>query len=223
MGAGEERLRALRSDLTGRIRLSATVSWGQRVLARKLPEFSRQHPMIELELQLADRLVDLAYERVDIALRWSATPPQGLVSEPVAVVGWALVAQPAYLASTGAPQEPADLAAHSCLCYWREASDDLWVLASAGQLARVRVQSRYHVDNPEAVAEATLAGLGIAMLPDYLCQQALAEGRLVHVLPGWTPQAKFGTLISAVATAERMRLERNQVLLRFLRQQLGAV
>ncbi|MGS0754406.1 LysR family transcriptional regulator [Roseateles sp. GG27B] len=94
MSAGEERLRALRSDLTGRIRLSATVSWGQRVLAVKLPAFLRLHPSIEIELQLADRMVDVAYERIDIALRWSATPPPGLVCEPVAVVGWALVAAP---------------------------------------------------------------------------------------------------------------------------------
>lgn len=222
MGAGEERLRALRSELTGTIRLSATVSWGQRVLAAQLPEFLRLHPAIEIALQLADRIVDVAYERIDIALRWSSTPPQGLVCEPVAVVGWSVVATPGYLAEAGTPQTPADLARHSCLCYWREASDDQWVLAQAGQLARVRVHGRYHVDNPEAVAAAAMAGLGIAMLPDYLCQDALAEGRLVRVLPGWAPQTKFGSLISAVATAERMRLSRNQVLLGFLRQQLGA-
>lgn len=222
MGAGEERLRALRSELTGRIRLSATVSWGQRVLAAKLPEFLRLHPAIEVELQLADRMVDVAYERIDLALRWSATPPQGLVSVPVAVVGWAMVAAPGYLANAGTPLAPADLSGHSGLCYWREASDDLWVLANAGDLARVRVHSRYHVDNPEAVAEAAIAGLGIALLPDYLCQDGLADNRLVRVLPGWSPQTKFGTLISAVATAERMRLQRNQVLLAFLRQQLAA-
>ena len=221
IGAGEERLLALRSELTGRIRLSATVSWGQRVLAVKLPEFLRLHPAIEVELQLADRLADVAYERIDIALRWSAAPPQGLMSEPVAVVGWALVAAPAYLASAGTPLSPADLAGHNCLCYWREASDDLWVLACAGELARVRVHSRYHVDNPEAVTEAALAGLGIAMLPDYLCQDGLADGRLVRLLAGWTPQSKFGSLISAVSTAERMRLQRNQMLLGFLRQQLA--
>ena len=221
MGAGEERLRALRSDLSGSIRLSATVSWGQRVLAAKLPEFLRLHPAIEVELQLADRMVDVAYERVDIALRWSATPPQGLVCEPVAVVGWSLVAAPSYLAGAGLPQHPDELAAHSGLCYWREASDDLWVLACAGDLARVRVRGRYHVDNPEAVAEAAIAGLGIAMLPDYLTQEALADGRLQRVLPGWTPQTKFGALISAVGTAERMRLLRNQRLLAFLRQQLA--
>ena len=166
-------------------------------------------------------MVDVAYERIDIALRWSSTPPQGLMSEPVAVVGWALVAAPAYLASVGTPVTPADLVRHDCLCYWREASDDLWVLACAGEIVRVRVHSRYHVDNPEAVAEAASAGLGIAMLPDYLCQNGLADGGLVRVLPGWTPQSKFGSLISAVSTAERMRLQRNQVLLGFLRQQLA--
>ncbi len=221
MVAGEERLRALRSELTGRIRLSATVSWGQRVLAGRLPEFLRLHPAIELELQLADRLVDVAYERIDIALRWSTTPPQGLACEPVAMVGWSIVATPGYLTEAGTPQQPDDLTRHSCLSYWREASDDLWTLAQAGQMARVRVHGRYHVDNPEAVAEAALAGLGIAMLPDYLCQSALAEGRLARVLPGWTPQTKFGSLISAVATPERLRLPRNQVLLAFLRQQFG--
>ena len=223
MGAGEERLRALRSELTGLIRVSATVSWGQRVLAVKLPEFLRLHPAIEVELQLVDRMVDVAYERIDIALRWSTTPPPGLVCEPVALVGWSVVAAPGYLADAGAPLTPADLANHSCLCYWREASDDLWALAQAGQVARVRVHGRYHVDNPEAVAEAAIAGLGIAMLPDYLCLDQLADGRLVRVLPGWAPQTKFGSVISAVSTAERMRLSRNQVLLSFLRQQLAAV
>ena len=220
MSAGEERLRALRSELTGRIRLSATVSWGQRVLAVKLPEFLRLHPAIEIELQLADRMVDVAYERFDIALRWSSTPPQSLMSEPVAVVGWVLVAASAYLANAGTPLSPADLTGHDCLCYWREASDDLWVLACAGEIARVRVHSRYHVDNPEAVTEAAISGLGIAMLPDYLCQDGLTDGRLVRVLPGWAPQSKFGSLISAVSTAERMRLQRNRMLLDFLRQQL---
>jgi len=223
MSAGEERLLALRSDLTGRIRLSATVSWGQRVLAAKLPEFLRLHPAIEVELQLADRMVDVAYERIDIALRWSSILPQGLLSEPLAVVGWVLVAAPAYLANAGTPQTPAELVRHNCLCYWREASDDLWVLACVGELARVRVQGRYHVDNPEAVAEAAIAGLGIAMLPDYLCQDSLADGRLVRLLAAWTPQAKFGSLISAVSTAERMRLQRNQILMGFLRQQFATV
>lgn len=222
MAGGEERLRALRSELTGRIRLTASVAWGQRVLAKILPEFLRLHPAIEIDLQLVDRMLDIAFERIDIALRWSAAPAHGLRVEPVAVVSWALVAAPAYLAGSGMPRTPAELDAHSCLCYWREASDDQWLLAAAGEVARVRVHSRYHADNPQAVTEAAVAGLGIAMLPDFLCEDALADGRLVRVLPGWAPQTRFGTLISAVATPERMRLPRNEVLVAFLRQQLGS-
>ncbi|MFN9772781.1 MAG: LysR substrate-binding domain-containing protein [Burkholderiales bacterium] len=76
---------------------------------------------------------------------------------------------------------------------------------------------RYHVDNPEAVAEAALAGLGVAMLPDYLCTAALRDGRLVRVLPEWTPVTKFGTRITAVGAPERMGLARVRALLRFLR------
>lgn len=86
---------------------------------------------------------------------------------------------------------------------------------------RVRTRSRYHVDNPEAVTAAAIAGLGVAMVPDYLCHDALADGRLQVLLPGWAPQTKFGTLISAVATPDRMRLARNQALLSFLKQHLG--
>ncbi|NBQ88839.1 MAG: LysR family transcriptional regulator, partial [Betaproteobacteria bacterium] len=80
------------------------------------------------------------------------------------------------------------------------------------------VHSRYHVDNPDAVADAAIAGLGVALLPDYLCEDALGSGRLVPVLPGWTPRTRFGTQITAVGAPERMGMMRNRLLVDFLRQ-----
>ena len=221
VATAEERLRDMRAELTGQIRLTATVSWGQCVLAKRLPEFLRQHPMIEIELLLVDRMMDIAYERVDLALRWTNAPTPELVSVPVASVAWVVAAAPSYLAAAGTPQRPQDLAAHSCMCYWRESSDDAWALTADDRRELVRVRGRYHANNPEAVADAALAGLGIALLPRYLCDDALADGRLVRVLPGWTPDTRFGTRITAVATPERMRFSRNQALLAFLREQLG--
>ncbi len=217
----EERLRDLRVELTGQIRLTAPVSWGQRVLAKRLPEFFRLHPAIEIELQLADRLMDLARERIDIALRWTNTPAPELTATPVASVEWVLAAAPAYLAGAGIPREPRDLAAHACMCYWRESSDDAWLLSAGARREQVRVRGQYHANNAETVAEAAIAGLGIAQLPGYLCSAPLADGRLVRVLAGWTPETAFGTRIIAMATPERMRFKRNQVLLAFLRQKLG--
>ncbi len=222
VATAEERLRDLRAELTGQIRLSASVSWGQRVLAKRLPEFLRLHPAIEIELLLVDRMMDIAYERIDIALRWTASPPPELMAVPVASVEWVVVAAPGYLAGAGLPIEPQDLGLHPCMSYWRESSDDSWVLTGPDRREQVRVRSRFHANNPEAVADAALAGLGIALLPRYLCDEGLADGRLRQLLPAWTPQTKFGTRITAVATPERMRISRNQALLAFLRQQLDA-
>ena len=220
LAEGGEHLLALCTELSGEIRLTASVSWGQRVLARRLPDFMRLHPGIDIKLLLADRIMDLAAERIDIALRWTHQPPTDLSVVPVSRVGWVIAASPAYLAAAGIPREPQDLQAHHCMCYWRERSDDSWVMSCADRREQVRVQGRYHVNNPESVAQAAFAGLGIALLPRYLCDDELADGRMVQVLPAWTPHTKFGSGIVAVAAPERLRLKRNQALLAFLRQRL---
>lgn len=220
--AAAERLRELRSELSGRVRVSATVSWGQRVLAQHLPEFLRLHPAVELELNLSDRLVDLAVERTDLALRWTAAPsPPGLVAEPAATVRWWIVAAPGYLAHAGMPRKPADLHAHECLSYWRETSDDTWVLEDArGRRQAVQVGARFHANDVEAVTAAAHAGLGLALLPDYLCEPALTDGRLVKVLERWTPITRYGTSVTLLATPERLRIARIRALASFLLQRL---
>ena len=118
-------------SLAGKIRLTAPVSWGQQVLAQHLPAFVTLHPQLEIELQLSDRTMDLAYERIDLALRWSSSPLHGfhgLASEQIASVDWIYVAAPAYLARAGTPVLPQNLAKHSCMCYWQETADDGWVM-----------------------------------------------------------------------------------------------
>ncbi len=221
----DERLRDLRQELSGQIRITAPASWGQHVLAPLLPAFLAQHPAIEIELLLGDRLMDIAYERIDLALRMSTTGAPDLVATPVARLDWVVCAAPAHLARAGRPEAPADLVTHPCMSYWRERSDDAWVLQRDGDGARetVRVQGRYHANNPEAVAQAALAGLGVALLPVYVCQGALADGRLQRLLPSWTPLTKFGDRITAVATPERLRLLRNRALLDHLRAALGGI
>ena len=221
--AGEERLLAMRSELSGTIRLTAPVSWGQRVLAKRLPEFLRLHPAIEIEVEFSDQLVDLARHRIDIALRWSATTQQEMHCIALSQIGWLLAASPSYLTEAGVPRHPEDLTGHACFSYWREQADDTWTLSifDAGKeratRKEVKVKGRYHVNNPEAVADAAIQGLGIAMLPDYLCDEALKNGQLVQVLAEWNPQTRFGSHITAVVAPERMLLSRNRVLLDFLK------
>ncbi|MDH4390529.1 MAG: LysR family transcriptional regulator [Aquabacterium sp.] len=220
----DERLRDLRQELSGQIRITAPVSWGQQVLAPLLPAFLARHPAIEIDLLLGDRLMDIAYERIDLALRMSATGLPDLVVTQVARLDWVVCAAPAYLARAGTPQAPADLQVHHCMSYWRERSDNAWVMQDidSGVQQTVWVQGRYHANNPEAVAQAAVAGLGVALLPAYVCAADIAAGRLLRLLQAWTPVTKFGNQITAVATPDRMRLLRNQALLVHLCQQLAS-
>jgi DNA-binding transcriptional LysR family regulator len=87
---------------------------------------------------------------------------------------------------------------------------------SSPRNVQVKVSGRYRVDNPEAVLEAATAGMGIALLPDYLCVPAIEQGSLVKVLTPWTPQTKFGTHIVALCPPERKKISRNQALIEYL-------
>lgn len=223
LDAGAELLRSLRTELTGPIRITAPVSWGQRVLAKCLPSFLSQHPGIEIEVLLSDQKIDLARENIDLALRWTAKPSQGLSSLPLVPIFWFLTASYAYLAAQGTPQLPNDLLRHQCLCYWRENSDEHWEFIEnhTAQHHSVQVRGRYHINHAEAVLAAALQGLGIALLPDYLCNAALEQQSLIRVLPSFMPVTKFGSHIYVQAPAERMLLTRNRILLRYLQSELG--
>jgi DNA-binding transcriptional LysR family regulator len=216
----QEDLRTLRTELTGLIRLTAPVSWGQRILGPLLPAFLAEHPGLEIEFLLADRLMDLAYERIDLALRMSAFTPPDLVSIPLTRLDWVICAAPSYLAGTTPPTEPADLAQHPCLNYWRDMRQNRWELTSGGKRAVVQVSSRYRANHPEAVVDAAVAGLGVALLPLCFVEQEMADGRLVRLLPDWTARTEFGNAITAVALPDRIRFAKNQALLQFLRAKL---
>ena len=220
---GMERVRSLRTELSGNLRLTAPVSWGQRVLAKHLPDFLKMHPSLEIDLMLTDRIMDLAAERIDVAFRWSSHSHQGRQGTPLTEIKWFLTSAPAYIAQRGLPSEPLDLINHSCLYYRRDNTDDHWTLIrhavanlSEPGTVQVNVGGQYRVDNPEVVLESATAGMGIALLPDYLCEQAIDQGSLVKVLTPWTPQTKFGTHIVALCPPERKKISRNQALIEYL-------
>jgi DNA-binding transcriptional LysR family regulator len=224
---GMERVRALRTELSGNLRLTAPVSWGQRVLAKHLPEFLKLHPALEIDLMLTDRMMDMATERIDIALRWSSHSHQERHGTPMTEIKWLLTAAPAYIAQHGLPAQPHELNEHPCVYYRRDNTDDHWTLIrhpaadqSSPRTVEVKVGGRYRVDNPEAVLESAIAGMGIALLPDYLCTRAVEQGALVKVLTPWTPQTKFGTHIVALCPPERKKISRNQALIEHLQRSL---
>jgi DNA-binding transcriptional LysR family regulator len=186
----------------GLIRLTAPVALARQQLVPRLAEFLRQHPEVRIELNLSDRLSSLATEGFDLAIRHTAHPPDTHVAWTLCATRSVLVASRAYLRRHGTPRHPSDLVDHNCLHYPRSQDNPAWTLepreAHLGERVTVQVRGSLAANNSEALRDAALDGLGIALLPDFSAQAALKAGKLVEVLPGWTPVGSFADRLYAI-------------------------
>lgn len=191
---------------TGRLRVTAPVAFARQQLVHRIPEFVKAFPQIRIELEMSDELRSLARDGFDLALRHTSSPPETHVAWNLARTDSVLVASRGYLRRKGAPQTPAALEQHDCLFYPRGHSAPTWTLQlrrasdrhRTGTSAVVRVRGRFAANNSEALRDAATAGLGVALLPDFSAQSGLQSGRLVRVLPEWSPVDSFGAYLYAV-------------------------
>jgi DNA-binding transcriptional LysR family regulator len=185
----------------GVLRVSAPVALGRQQIVPRLAGFLRAHPQVRVELALSDRLVAMAQEGFDVALRHTAAPPDTHVAWPLCATRSWLVASRAYLRRAGVPRTPADLATHDCLHYLRPGETPTWAFErqDAGRdRVSVPVRGVFAANNSEALRDAALAGLGIALLPDFSAQAAWAAGKLQLVLPDWKPVGAFAETLYAL-------------------------
>ena len=185
----------------GVLRVSAPVALGRQQIVPRLAGFLRAYPQVRVELALSDRLVAMAQEGFDVALRHTAAPPDTHVAWPLCGTRSWLVASRAYLRRAGVPATPQDLAGHDCLHYLRPGDTPTWSFEASGKSAgrvSVGVRGVFAANNSEALREAALAGLGIALLPDFSAQAAVRAGKLQLVLPHWKPVGAFGEHLYAI-------------------------
>ena len=192
---------------SGTLRINAPVSWGIARLGPLLAGYRQRYPQVELDLALSDRLVDMVEEGYDVALRITREPSPALIARRLGQARITLCAAPAYLAAHGTPATPQDLAAHDCLGYSYWASGNQWPLHGPGGEVRVAVNSILQANNGDVLREAAIAGLGVILQPDFLLEQALADGRLVRVLPDWEvpPIGIFAVYTSRSHLAPKVR------------------
>lgn len=170
----------------GRLKIAAPLSFTLRHLAPILPDFCKAYPEIQLELDLDDRTIDLIGDGFDAALRIGPMADSTMTARRIAPVDLAVVASPAYWAARGRPQRPEDLAQHACFRYANQASGVAWRFNHAnGQEARIHVDGPLCINNGDAMLPAVCAGLGVALLPDFIIHGERAAGRLEQVLPDW--------------------------------------
>lgn len=207
----------------GLLRVTAPVALGRQHIAPALPSFFASYPEIRIELDLSDRLAALAQEGFDLAIRHTSRPPDTHVAFKLCASQALLVGSPAYLARAGRPQHPAELAAHACLPYLRSGPAQ-WFFArgkgEATERVRVPVQGLLRAGNSEVLREAALAGLGLALLPDFSARDALRQGLLEPVLTAWRPVDFFGDAIYAIHPWSGHTPQPVRLLVEHLRQRL---
>ncbi len=187
-----ERARAATADgdgISGRLVVSVAISVGLEIIVPRLTELLAAHRSLQVELRLEDRTVDLISEGVDVAVRAGVPPPDstGYIGHVLGEVSWRVpVAAPSYLRRHGRPTAVRQLAAHACLVHLGPSGPNRRMTFQRGEeLVDVELHGPAESNAALALRQLALAGLGIAVLPEWLIDTDVREGRLRRLLPGW--------------------------------------
>ncbi|HYP58430.1 MAG TPA: LysR family transcriptional regulator [Beijerinckia sp.] len=172
----------------GLVRLAVPMSFGLSEIGPVLPEFLAEFPEVSIELNLSDAVTDLIGAGFDMALRIAALPDSSLIARRLCAVPRFLVGAPAYFEKHGRPTHPSQLAGHVCLGYSYLPNPGVWRFVNAGgEEASVRTIGPLRANNADVLTPALLAGLGLAVQPEFIIRHALADGRLEAVMTDWSP------------------------------------
>lgn len=178
-----------RSQLSGRVRLTAPVQFGRQHIAPLVLTFLDRYPDIQIDLMLSDRYQDLIEQGLDMAIRIGQLRDSSLVATEVGQVKRMLVASPDYLTVQGTPLTPAMLVDHHLIASAALTAQREWRFGSETQQERVRITPRLTVNEVETQLIAARAGKGIARLLSYQVHDDLLRGTLVEILPAFRPPA----------------------------------
>lgn len=169
----------------GSLKISLPVTFGRRWLVPRLRTFITRYPDIHLDIRFSDRPVDIVAEGFDMVISAGKLTDSTLVSRGIARFRYQLFASPAYIKLHGIPEYPDLLSAHRCLSFVNHMDWPDWVLTSGSQKSIIRPRGPLQADNVEALLQAAIDGLGIALIPAWLTTTEVSLGNLVPVLPQW--------------------------------------
>ena len=195
----------------GLVRIKAPTSLAVLYVGEILRRFQALHPKVSLDIVLTDRALNPAHEGFDVAISVFDASFSGVIDVPLCLMQRTLCAAPAYLAQHGAPRHPRDLPQHDTLNF--APTGPVWTLFSALGPVSVEIRPKLSANDGQLLANAALAGDGIALLSNYIALPSLRSGALVPVLEGFTVPDRW---IKALIPESRMKVARVKALLNFL-------
>ena len=166
----------------GELIITAPIVFGRLHVLPVVLEFLKAYPEIDVRLTLADRIVNLQEDHVDLAVRIGELPDSSLVAMRVGSIGRVVCGSPAYFAERGTPKGPDELRKHDCITFNGLTSPEAWIFPSRKGNISVAVHSRLIVNTAEAAIDAAITGLGITRVLSYQVADAIRTGALLLAL-----------------------------------------
>jgi DNA-binding transcriptional LysR family regulator len=181
----------------GELIITAPIVFGRLHVLPVLLEFLNTYPEIDVRLTLADHVVNLQEDHVDLAVRIGELPDSSLVAMRVGSIGRVVCGSPAYFAERGTPKRPNELSKHDCITFNGLTSPEAWIFLSGKGTISVAVHSRLIVNTAEAAIDAAITGLGITRVLSYQVADALRTGALLLALREFEPPPVPVSLVHA--------------------------
>lgn len=187
----DQHLREGQTTLSGHLRLFATIDNGQFIVTRLVSSFLQINPKVTAELALTNRPLHMIQEGCDIGILPGKITDESVIARPAGKITLCLAASPSLVESRPAVKQPADLLAWPWIAL---SGSQFWSAKEIRLFARSRADQTLHIspvlisEGVTSVREAVRAGLGVAVLPNWLIREDLLSGLLVRVLPQWTPK-----------------------------------
>jgi DNA-binding transcriptional LysR family regulator len=171
--------------LSGRLRISAPVTFARLHIVPKLEALLKAHPALDIEVVLSDREVDVIEEGIDVALRLGSLVDSALIARKLGSRRRVVLAAPRYFQEFGKPLKPHDLCRHAAVIYAERLGGSSWTFHKGGEEVAVTLQGRVRVSAGEGVREAVLAGLGLTVSSEWMFTPELASGAVETALTEW--------------------------------------
>jgi len=179
----DSQLGGLQQNPKGTLRINAPVSFALKHMAKLVTDFQIRYPLVNVDLQLNDRKVDIVDEGFDIALRIGRLKSSSLIAKHIAPIRVILCASPEYLKKNGTPKQLEDLKQHRYLHYSYMEIDAKEQIFQWLKTKNIATNGEFHSNNGDVLVEAAIAGAGIALQPTFITSGAIKSGKLVQVLP----------------------------------------
>jgi len=198
---------------SGLVRIATPSAFGRLYVAPRMRRLLDRYPDLSVELHMSDVVMDMIASGIDLAIRGGTVHEASLVSRRIGASARYVVGSAEYLERNGVPAHPSDLARHSCIIHLQSATPNEWRFDGPGGAVAVEVGGRFRSDSSEAVREAVITGVGLALVPSWVFGTDLASGRVRAVLQRFQAEQ---VPIHAVYPSRRNLAPRTRAVIDFL-------